>query len=96
MLTTSIRRKILLLAIVLAIPWGSAASGLPESSRSARTFEQVPLEFFSRIWGLFRGEQSKEGCHIDPHGRCADKSAESSSPQRKAGCHIDPHGLCIP
>jgi hypothetical protein len=30
--------------------------------------------------------QSKEGCNIDPSGRCV----------TKAGCNVDPSGRCLP
>ena len=78
MLTVSIRRKffLLLLAAVLVTPWASAADLQPESPRSAH--EPASLEIFSRLWNLLQGVrgQGKEGCRIDPSGRCIpDQSA---------------------
>ena len=93
--TVSVRRKILLalLVTVLVTPWVSAAGPQAESPRSVRAVEPVALDFFSRIWSFLRRVGSKEGCNIDPSGRC---SSENPSPQTKEGCHIDPSGGCLP
>lgn len=92
MKTVSIRRKILflLLVMVLATPWASVAGLERESPRAMEGVELAVPEIFSRIWSFLRGEWGKEGCNIDPWGRC------TPTPQPKEGCHIDPWGRCIP
>jgi hypothetical protein len=35
----------------------------------------------------------KEGCHLDPDGRCHLSAAQP--PYTKAGCHLDPDGRCL-
>lgn len=93
MLTVSIRRKILLLllASVLVAPWASAAALKPESSRAKFRAVEPAAEFLNRLWGFLRRVGSKEGCDIDPDGRCAPRP----SPTRAGvGCDIDPDGSC--
>ena len=94
---TSVRRTILFLlcAVALAAAWPSSAAGAPrESIRSAQAGESVVPEFFNRLWSLLRRVEGKDGCHIDPDGRCT--SAQPPEHQRKDGCRIDPLGHCIP
>jgi len=95
--TVSVRRKILLvlLVTVLVTPWASAAGPQAESPRSVRAVEPATLDFFSRIWSFLRRVGSKEGCDIDPSGRCANGPAQSPPPQLKEGCGIDPLGRCM-
>ncbi len=94
---TSVRRTILflLLATTLAAVWTPSASGAQrESIRSAQAEEGALPEFFNRLWSFLRGVEGKDGCHIDPNGRCT--PAQSPETQRKDGCHIDPFGRCLP
>jgi hypothetical protein len=86
MLTVSLRRKIvlLLLVAVLATPWASAASLLPESPRVAQALDSVPL--VGSVWRLLRSVWNEEGCRIDPNGQCA---------SMKEGCRLDPDGRCV-
>lgn len=89
--TVSIRRKILflLLVMVLATPWVSVAGSERESPRTIQGIELGMPEIFSRIWSFLRRVGSKEGCNIDPLGRCLPAA------QPRAGCRIDPWGNCI-
>jgi hypothetical protein len=45
--------------------------------------------FFTLLW---RGAIEKEGCGMDPDGRCA----PAVQPKTDAGCGMDPDGRCIP
>ena len=96
--TTVVRRTILVLMLVvtvLAVALPSSAAGAQrESVRLAQAEEWAVPEFFNRLWSFLRGVEGKDGCHIDPNGRCA--TAQSPEPQRKDGCHIDPDGRCLP
>lgn len=95
--TTVVRRTIvsLLLVTALAAPWpSSAAVAQRESIRSAQAEERTVPEFFNRLWSFLGRVEGKDGCHIDPHGRCT--PAQSPEPRRKDGCHIDPFGRCLP
>jgi hypothetical protein len=96
MLTVSLRRKTLLLLLVAALvtPWASAASPLPESLRVGQVLESDPL--VGPVWRLLRSAWTKEGCRLDPNGRCASQPAKNPPPpQTKAGCRIDPNGFCL-
>src|SRR4029077_15027124 len=92
MRTASVRRKTLLvlLTAILVAPWASAASLQPVSPRSVQAVGPAPLELFNRFWNFLRSVDSKEGCNIDPDGRCR---SQNSGPT-KAGCDIDPNGRC--
>jgi hypothetical protein len=67
------------------------ALALAASSLSATPFGlSEPLwSFLNRLW-------VKEGCSIDPHGRCITGAVTNSDApaQSDHGCHIDPHGGC--
>ena len=92
MKTVSIRRKILflLLVMVLATPWASVAGSGRENPQTMQGVELSVPEIFSRIWSFLWKVGSKEGCNIDPDGRCVPPS------QSKIGCNIDPWGRCLP
>ena len=96
--TASVRRTILFLILVvtvLAAALPSSASGAQrESVRLAQAEEWAVPEFFNRLWSFLRRVEGKDGCRIDPFGRCT--PAQSPEPQRKDGCHIDPNGRCLP
>jgi hypothetical protein len=94
MLTTSFRRKTLLVLLVTALvtPVLSAAAPQPESPRSVQFAESGPLDILGRVWSFLRKVGSKEGCNIDPNG-C---SSLKPQPQTKEGCNIDPDGRCLP
>jgi hypothetical protein len=84
----SFRRTLalLLLVFVFAVPWASAAGLRAESP---------PLDSLGLLWSYFTNLWSKEGCRIDPNGRCAARySAPVPTDQMDTGCRIDPDGRC--
>ena len=92
----SIRRKTLLLLVVVVFvitPWASAASPHAASPRWAQALEDVPL--LGNFWSFLRSVWEKEGCGIDPWGRCVSGPDQSPPLQPKEGCNIDPNGHCI-
>ena len=82
------RRIVLLAALLLLIaPWASAAPPHGSSSQPARISEGIGIpDLLSLAWRLITGGWSKEGCQIDPSGRCL---------PIKTGCQIDPSGHCL-
>ena len=93
--TTSVRRTILFLLFVtlLAVAWPASAAGAErENILSAKAGELAIPELFNRLVSFLRGVERKEGCNIDPWGRC---EPEAKPSQRKEGCHIDPWGRCL-
>src|SRR5262249_6181530 len=83
MSTAASFRRMALLALLIAIlatPRVSAAGLRPGS-----------LGWLDRVLSVLRLDP-KEGCKIDPNGRCLAEAAQPS--HTKAGCHLDPNGLC--
>lgn len=94
---TLVRRTILFLlfATLLASAWPvSAATTQRQRIEPVQAIEWPFPEILNRFWNFLRGGEGKDGCHIDPHGRCT--TAQSPETQRKDGCHIDPDGRCLP
>jgi hypothetical protein len=88
-------RTLLALALgaILVGPQVSAAEPRAKApSRQSRQATMAPRDLFTGFWGLL-GRWTKEGCMIDPHGRCLNDPAPA---QLDAGCMIDPHGGCKP
>ena len=96
--STSVRRTILFLlfAMVLVGAWPSTAATAQRSSTVSVRAADLDMGFFSRIWSFLQRLESKEGCGIDPFGRCANDLAQNPPIQAKEGCHIDPFGRCLP
>jgi len=72
---------VLVLCLVLATPWASAAPVRSEE-------EPVAGSFVGWLWEVVGGWSEKAGCRVDPNGRCIEE-------QEKAGCQLDPFGRCI-
>jgi hypothetical protein len=92
MTNVSIRRKILFLFLLIALvttPWAAARSPQSETPRAAHAVEDVP--FFGNFWRFLRSVWEKEGCNIDPNGRCVVEPTQTA----KIGCNIDPNGHCV-
>ena len=92
------RRKavLLLLAAVLLFPWTASAGPRSGSFRAIQVSTSTVLNLLGRVWGFLGSSQNKEGCHIDPSGRCAPGAPIPPEPtiQTDTGCHIDPSGGC--
>lgn len=98
MISTGLHRKasLLLLASVLVFPCTASAGPRPGSARTVEISASAFLEdLFGRAWTFLTGA-GKEGCHIDPDGRCVPRSLSELQPtiQTDTGCHIDPDGRC--
>jgi hypothetical protein len=99
MLTSPIRRKILLLlciAAALAPVWPSSASAAAAQGERIHVLkaERATPELLDRLWTLL-GFRVNVRCDGDARGQCAGKP-QKSPPQLKEGCHIDPLGRCLP
>lgn len=89
------RRKtvlIVLAALLLTAPWASAAPRHGTAGPVTAFGIGIP-DVLDQAWSFLKGLWSKEGCHIDPNGRCITSSTPASSAD--SGCHIDPNGQCI-
>lgn len=88
--TPTLRRPaLLLLAALLAAPWASAAGPQIESPRATQAVSPDDAFDLSRFWRLLKSAWTKEGCNIDPNGRCVTQKVDT-------GCNIDPNGRCHP
>ncbi|MFY9825532.1 MAG: hypothetical protein WAM82_29430 [Thermoanaerobaculia bacterium] len=99
MITRSFRRKTiyLLLVAIFATPWVCAAAPrAPEGPAPVRALEPARVDLLNQIWTTLRSLWSKEGCGIDPNGRCSTSPALQPPPtiQTDTGCGIDPDGRC--
>jgi hypothetical protein len=85
------RRIVLLATLVLLIaPWASAAPR-PGSTPPSSAFVGIGIpDVLSLAWRFITGGWIKEGCQIDPSGRCI------TTLPTKEGCNIDPSGRCLP
>ncbi len=95
MVSASFRRKSILLVLVavLAAPWTSIAA----QSGPAAVSASAPLDLFSSAWSFLTSLWSKEGCRIDPDGRCVPQASHPLRvPRTGEGCRIDPNGACQP
>jgi hypothetical protein len=88
--TNNFRQSVITLVLVAllgapltasAAPVGVGISGRGQTSWSSAT---------TWLWRLLLG-RVKEGCMIDPFGRCATDSVE----RIENGCLIDPNGRCV-
>jgi hypothetical protein len=100
MLSPSRRKAVLLLLLILALfatsgAW--AASSPVRNERPSRVAAYDPASFLGRTWNLLAALWAKEGCQIDPDGRCVPHSAPAATvttTQTDTGCQIDPDGRC--
>jgi hypothetical protein len=75
---------VLILATVLAAPSTGWAGSRRFSNDSTWAGGSVTTNLMVAFWSYVTGLWGKEGCGLDPSGRC----------KADAGCGIDPHGLC--
>ncbi|HKH45890.1 MAG TPA: hypothetical protein VKM72_14605 [Thermoanaerobaculia bacterium] len=74
------------LAAVLLVPGASAAG-----HRTTRVALRAPQDVLAPLWSFLGRLWVKEGCGLDPHGRCT-----TSPVTTDAGCGLDPSGACKP
>lgn len=87
----------LIVVLILSAFLGSPASSWagPRSHSAARpsrhqTAVRSPLSW---LWNTLVSGREKEGCRIDPNGRCLAVSPQQTA---DAGCSADPYGQCLP
>ncbi|MGH7483976.1 MAG: hypothetical protein ACREMY_00045 [bacterium] len=82
---------VLLIAAALATPSAFASSlsvAFPRASGSASVVE----ERFAGFWSFLTRLWAKNGCEVDPNGRCLPASPQAAD----NGCSADPNGRCLP
>jgi hypothetical protein len=98
-MTSTFRRRsigLLLLTLTLLASAAFAAGGPAGRHQQSAVAKPAPATLLSRAWSLLTALWDKEGCHIDPNGRCV--TGPASAPvvpaQADSGCNIDPNGRC--
>ena len=99
-MSSSILRRLIVVLALCAFLGAPATSLAGPRSVAARFSEDrtVNVPLLSRLWNAVVSVWEKEGCSIDPYGRCAPKSQATPDSQNlsDAGCSIDPYGRCLP
>jgi hypothetical protein len=83
----------LFLLLLLTAPWQASAAGARASRQSPPNVESLSTALVSWAWEALARLWNKNGCGIDPDGRCALEPAPSI--HAKNGCRIDPDGRCL-
>jgi hypothetical protein len=86
------RRMVTVFALiaVLGTPLSSMAAPRAAAGRSEAHSAAAP-ESLAWLWSLLARVWAKEGCRIDPNGRCITDSQTTTD----EGCSIDPYGPCL-
>ena len=88
---TQVRRRLLTFALLLllAAPAAWSAPALRSGPASVPSWTNQALALLAGWMGLGPSTVwTKEGCKLDPDGRCL--------PPLKEGCKLDPFGRCLP
>lgn len=87
-------RRAVILLLILAIAAPLAAAPVHRSER-VRFEAAAPL---ASLWSWLAQALAKNGCLIDPHGRCLPDTGAAPAPPAGTdnGCGIDPDGRCQP
>lgn len=98
MLTASIRRTALILSLVAAFatPWASAAGPGAGGIRPVHVAESASPDLLDVVFSFFRAAKTpglKEGCHLDPNGRCY---ASAEQPPSKGGAQCQTRTIDLP
>jgi hypothetical protein len=83
-----ILRPFAVLVVVLSLGISQASASQPVRETAGRDSKPA-LSFFAGLGALWMNFWTKEGCRMDPLGRCV------TSATADAGCRMDPWGRCI-
>lgn len=83
--TSNFRKSAFALVVVALLAAPSVASAAPRAGgfRLQDSYSDV----VAWLWNILASRSAKNGCSIDPNGRCVSSSKE--------GCRIDPSGRCV-
>lgn len=90
MLTASFRRTAVLVSLIAVLATPLASAAVLQNGGAKPVLATV--ELLDRVLSFLR-PHLKEGCHLDPDGRCHTSTAQP--PHIKEGCHLDPNGRCL-
>ena len=94
--TTLRTAAVLVFCGVLASPLATAAAPRPGGEPfTVRLAAQDAGDLFGWLKGALASLWSKNGCELDPNGRCLKDGCEVDPFGVKAGCQVDPDGRCL-
>ena len=82
----------MVLTLLLATLLVSTAAWAQSPARPLGPASSAFQDLFTRLWSFLTHSWSKNGCQVDPSGRCW---TDQSTVQSKNGCELDPNGRCI-
>ena len=87
-------RRAVILLLILAVATPLAAAPVQRSDQ-VRFEAAAPL---ASLWSWLANAWTKNGCLIDPNGRCLPGTGTAPAPPAGAdnGCGLDPNGRCSP
>lgn len=88
-------RAVALLLALVVLPGSAAAEPPPRAGKSNPVDSSVAAPL-SSLWSWLASLWEKNGCAIDPGGRCLPDTAPVQPALTDNGCGIDPWGRCLP
>ncbi len=91
------RAVALLLVLAVLLPWAAAAAPPDRAVRTHPGLYEITAPFAS-LWSWLAGLWEKNGCGLDPGGRCVPGTGTAHAQPAGAdnGCGLDPNGRCVP
>jgi len=93
MLRIPLSRAVPLLLVLVLLPWGAAAQPLKPVHKKAAA-DASATDPLNRLRSWFLSVWEKNGCAIDPWGRCQPSSVTAPQSIADNGCGLDPWGRC--
>lgn len=86
-------RAVAVLLLMVILPWSAAAETLHRAGepKPIGSSAAAPL---SSLWSWLISLWEKNGCAIDPWGRCLPSTTPAQPASADNGCSIDPGGRC--
>jgi hypothetical protein len=86
-------RVVPLLLVLVLLPWSATAQPLKPGHKThpVDASATAPL---TRLLSWFLSVWEKNGCAIDPWGRCQPSNVTAPQPTADNGCGLDPGGRC--
>jgi hypothetical protein len=85
MVRASLTKAVLLLVLTLLLVAPIQAAGSQPADSAAKGI-------LAQVWDFLTGVWARNGCDIDPSGRCVSRPSPTSEIDN--GCNIDPDGRC--
>lgn len=94
MLRIPLSRVVPLLLVLVLLPWSAIAQPLKPVHKKAAVDASTVAAPLAHLRSWFLSVWEKNGCAIDPWGRCPTSSATAPQSTADNGCGVDPGGRC--